>query len=227
MPRFGRAYPLPLARRRCGQVTFDAVGGGGTYVNSFTSEADLLWTHTSMGNVVLVALTSLNYGQAPSANTAIVGYGGFQLASLIERDVDYQTFVQLFGAFLPQSLIGSAQTVGISVIGSSSTGRALVASSVSYANVGAGGFTVASNANSAATSLSVPSNPGELVVNAIGSGVAQSAYSQSTRYSQLVSANPCDVLIGDAPGAPGLSFTSTLTSSAWASVACRLLPIQS
>jgi hypothetical protein len=202
-------------------VLFDAVGAGNTAVVGFNPSVNTTWTHTSLG-AALVGLTSLNNGEAPSAETSAVTYGGVAMNRLLEIDIGTQTFVELWGLLKPLS---GAQTVSVTVTGPGNTGRAVVASSVSYTGVRAFGAVTTNSGNSAASSLTVAANPGEMIVNAVGSGVTQSSYSQTQRYNQIVSGNAADLVIGDALGAASVNFATALSSSFWASGAVRLLPI--
>lgn len=208
-------------------VTFDAVGTGHT--DTGFGNASTTWTHTASGNSPAVVV-GLRWSQTGGIGnpTRTVTYGGTAMQSFGARGLAGEdlnainaAYVELFGVLNPPS---GAQTVSVTVDRTASQ-LSLEACSVSNSNVSAfGPPTTPVSGTEAGTTMTQPvtSAANEMVVQMFGTqSGAITGYNQTPRYT---SAN--GMLIGDAPGAPAISFTANRASGVdYAGVAVRLTPV--
>lgn len=207
-------------------VTFDSVSGGHT--DSGLGNASTTWSHTATGGSP-AAVVGLRWSQTGGIGdaTRTVTYGGVTMQSLGVRGLAGEAtnaiaaeFVEFFGIRNPSA---GAQTVSVTVARGASS-LSFEACSVSYANVSAFVATTPVSGNEAGTSMTQPVNSAvnEMVVQMFGTETgAVTGYTQTPRH---ISAN--GLLIGDAPGAPAISFTANRAGGAnYAGVAVRLTPV--
>ena len=207
-------------------VAFDAVGAGTT--GGGTASKSVTYSHTigAGANCVIVGAGVL--ATAAATFTAKVGTTSMtQVGAFLFETASNDGYVVLFKLLNPPT---GAQTMTFAVSGGTDY---IAVNSVSYANVGSVGATATTNSGtSTSASLTVSAAPNDMVVQvfaANNSGVPAlsfSAYNQTSRYN-VTGVNSVNIgtLMGDAPGASSVSFTSTVsTSSTWGAIGVPLLP---
>jgi hypothetical protein len=188
-------------------VTFDAAGAGYNAGGASGS-----WAHTISGNAVLV-------GVACSANPPTVKVGTTSMTSLgtpINLGGSFNYFI--FGLLNPPT---GAQTIAVTNGSLFTNGD-----SVSYSGVGSIGTYATTSGSGTTISQTVSSASGQMVFHVCGKNLDGTfgAYNQTQRYSGGTPGNSPPLLMGDAPGAGSVSFTVTISSTSWMSLAALLIP---
>lgn len=217
MSRLGRGFPnnalmhqmlIPLP------VAYDATGGGSGVVGTSTS-----WTHNIAANAVTLSgyLQATNTTAVPTANVGGTSMTLLGVSPKYGPTAGYYFWSFIFGLLNPPT---GNQTITISA----STAAAVGANSVSYKNVGSFGTFTSTQGTSSAPVLSVPSAPGQMVVETFATwSTNPSGYTQTSRYTQNVNSPARGLLVGDAPGASTVSFSAS-SCDEWTAAAVPLLP---
>ncbi|WP_374023922.1 hypothetical protein [Mycobacterium sp. HNNTM2301] len=210
-----RARPIRLV-----PVTFDAAGGGNNGAAN-----PLSWSETITGNAVLVLGSVLS--NTLTGITATVGSASMNQLPGSPFYVGSNLYLFAFG--LVNGPTGT-QTIAVDFAGGVSNGSA--ADSLSYNNLAGFGTPVTNNAASgtaiSVSAASAPLNMVAAVMSSAGSTASSiSNFNQTIRYTHAtVSGGSRATVIGDAPGAPTVTFTGTAPgSSAWGAMAVPLLRI--
>lgn len=195
-------------------ITYDSAGAGNTVGNA----SSLSWSHTIAGNAVLVGINiqtgtpsgvTAQVGSTPMTNLGVYNYYGGTSPTII-----------VFGLLSPPT---GSQTITVTT----PAGSYLAANSVSYFGVhGFGGNIINGNATSSA-SLAVPSALSPSVFQVFGTGGVSTpvfgSYNQTSRWSIASTANSGPILIGDASGIGGVTFSATQSSgNYWGGMAVPL-----
>lgn len=225
MPRFGRAYPNQVKRRQARPILFDAIGAGDNKTNGFVTGLTSTWSHTAKGPVIVgfdVRVAATN----TSGVSRVVTYGGVAMTQLGANNYGTEQGCDIWGLMNPPP---GAQTVSVACtdVAAGNTGWALVCNSVSYTGVGGFGPVTTSSGSATTSALTVSALTGELVAMVFGVAAAtQSAFTQTSRYTAISGDSFADILLGDAPGAPSVSFASTLSgNTAYGGIGVRLQPL--
>lgn len=226
-----------IAAKKILPVTFDAVGAGGTPATvGFNPSLTTSWNHvmsTSGANrCCAVCIVSQTNGLAGSGQTRTVlfgttgGTGGTAMTSVVFKDssAGSEFFVEIF--YILTSLTGTRQ-ITASVSGGGNTGRALIANSVSYLNVGS---VISGGSNSGGASpLSVSGASAineQLIAAFCGKSAITPTGSNNTRYNQQASGDSSQILIQDSPGTGStVNFGGTNATGVWAGSLARLQPV--
>lgn len=222
MARLGRNFPnnhlywqLP---RHMPPVAFDAAEAGNAGASN-----PLSWSETVSGNGLLVLGSVLS--STLTGITATVG--STSINQLPDSPFSVGSNLYLFALGLVGGPTG-AQTISVNFIGGVSNGSA--ADSLSYNGVtGFGAPVTNSAATGTAMAVSATSSPRQTVAAVMASMTSStssiSGFNQTTRYTHVtVSGGNRATVIGDAPGAPTVTFTGTAPSSAaWGAMAVPIL----
>jgi hypothetical protein len=194
-------------------VVFESVGAGNS-----TSTGNPTWTHTINGNMLMVGVTT---GLASGVTATVGSTSMVAVGTPINIGVFPDTYCWVFKLQNPPQ---GSQTITAN-IGAS---NANAANSVSYKGVATVGRPVTASGHSNSPTVSTPSAAGQMVFNLITNNMTDAAfasYNQTQRSYSHVSGQSPPTLIGDAPGAPTVTFTATNSSSQdWAAVAVPLIP---
>lgn len=214
MSRLGRAFPNNALLRPIPviPVTYDATGAGGSVNGAIAGT--MSWSHTISGNAV-VAAVSLQSSLSTTTVSAKVGSTAMTLLGTGPQFTSsgFYISVVLFGLLNPPT---GTQTLSATM---SSGTNYCEANSVSYRNVAAFGSSVSGSGTSSAPALSVASGVHQMVAEAFTTfNTNPTGYTQTTRYSLNVASPARPFLIGDAPGAPTVSF-SAAACDLWSAIA--------
>ncbi len=217
-------------------VVYDTFSNSSTITgsNSITTS----WSHTASGSdrVVILMLTVLQTSAIYTSHTRTITYGGVAMASLggiHENNNSASAWIEYFYLFNPAT---GSQTVSVTVARASTTYNRMNAAIFSYTGcksvstlssaAGTGGTTALSQTITSALSERVVQT--FMVYSAFQSG-SISAYNQSSRYSLAASGGNNDnaVVVGDAAGAPSVTFTASkiISGGDYAQIAVRLSPV--
>lgn len=227
MARLGRAYPSTrLIKGVRPPVVYDATGAGTT-----TAVTTISWAHSIGGNAVLAAVMIQASG-LPTAPTATVG--STAMTPLLFTTYAGPTFGYYETVAVFALLKGPTGSQTISVTSSNwGTDVRVAANSVSYKNVTTIGTAVTASGAGGNPSVAVSSAARNMVANVLSNtdlghsaDATLTAYNQTQRYNQNVTGlttNP--LLMGDAAGAPTVTFTATGPSDCpWYAVGVPLTP---
>lgn len=207
-------------------VIFDAVGAGSNGTGNTRS-----WSETigSSASAALVLGSVLVQGGSLTAITAKVG-----TTSMTQLTGSPFTFLNSGGnifylfAFGLTSPPTGAQTIQVQFTGGTSWFAA--ANSLSYNDVSSFGTPVTNSASGTAASISASSSVGQrvaAVMSTSGSTTGSfSSFSQTSRWNQAgVASTNRPTIIGDAPGASTVNFTSTAPiTGTWGALTVPLVP---
>lgn len=213
--------------------TFDAKGTGNTATG--TTSASTTWSHTASGDLraVIVGLRWADNGLAtPGATpTRTANYGGTAMTSLgvlglnnaALTDFGNAVYQEFFGLLDPPT---GAQTISVTVNRPGIETVTIAGCSASYTGVTGFGAVTSVFGTEAGTSLAqtVNSAVNEMVVQMFSTATGTvTGYNQTVRFDG--SANGIGFVIGDAPGAPSVSFTASRAGGVdYAGQAVRLAP---
>lgn len=203
-------------------IAFDAAGSSysgtgststisGTETHTATLGADAFVTVRWQKTVGAVAPTrTVTYGGTPMTSLGAIGANNAALTA-------NSAFVELFHLGTVPS---GAQTVAATVTVASGVLTQLAIGSISYTGVGSIGSLQTAFGSGSSNSISATSVAGHIALNSMMAGGATlSSYSQTSR--QVAPG----LVLGDAAGAPTVSFTATNSSSSpWANLVVDLSP---
>jgi hypothetical protein len=205
-------------------VTFDAGGGGGTANNGFTTTLTAEWSHNAAGPVVLAYAFRCG-GTAPTSVTRNIIYGTEAMTSLGTIAINSEQAIDLWKLQTPAS---GPQTVSVTVTTPGNTGMEIVGESMSFNHVGSFGMVTSNSGTGTVASLTVASNPGEMIAMVFGDvAFGLIDYNQTSEFNAGVGGET-SALIGYAPGASSVPFSATIAEGAstpWAGIAVRILPV--
>lgn len=225
---------IAAARKSVLPVTFDALGSGGVPATvGFNPSLTASWNQVLTGaNLCCIGcIVSQTNGFSGSGQTRTMsfgttgGTGGTAMTSIVFKDssAGSEFIVEIF--YILTALTGTRE-ITATVQGGGNTGRALIANSVSYVNVGSV-ISGASNAGGASP-LSVASSSAvnEILIAAFAAKATMTPTgSNTTRYNQQASGDSSSILIQDSPGTgSSVSFGATNGTGVWAAAAARLVP---
>ena len=219
MARIGRRFPMAVSNPNT-RVVYDSTGAG--VQSTGLSGSSFSFTHNISGNAVILGM-SVFWADASTNSPASVKIGTTTMSLLGTQQIASGGFWQngyIYGLINPPT---GSQTVSFTL----PTRNAVSANSVSYNNVAGFGTFVAATGYGTAISQTVNGISGRnLVVNVIdkysASGV--SSYNQTQRYNPTaITGQNTQIVIGDAVGASSVTFSATLSSNVWASLAVPLI----
>jgi CubicO group peptidase (beta-lactamase class C family) len=209
-------------------VTYEATGSGIEEATAGTETVS--WTHSSDGGpaccVVLWATVQFYEGSAD----ATYSYGTYNFPLLLDQVEYYNHSGTVYWTFAV-ALIGApsgSQTVSLTITPSGGgTIDCIAANTVSYLNVGSIGNCTYNSGDTGTPTLSgISASTGQMVVAGFGgANHAFSSFNQTQRWNQSVTSS-MPMVVGDASGASGLSFTaSTGAADYWGGISGILIPV--
>lgn len=218
MSRIARRGSIAAAGKVVVPVAFGAVGAGTGGLGTSRSE---LHTVGSGSNRAILAYINTHSSNAsrPSISMTCGGVAMTELGTITYYNPapDFET-VTVFGLLNPATGSQSiAATIGSSV--------QAALNSVSYDNVASFGTVVTNSGLIASATLSVPSAVGQMVSMAFSDYITTfSAFNQTSRWSRAWSSGAnVSMMIGDAAGAPTVSFSAT-AATAFGAIGVPLIP---
>lgn len=201
-------------------VVFDAVGPSSA--GTAATAAGLSWSHTCSGNNRLLVV-GIGFGGTDGSVTTTATYNSVPMVSAGKVHANNQTdgYVELFYLVAPTT---GANTVAIS----SNTSGALIGGSVSFVGVNqsapVSGVTT-SFGNGVTASLSVPSNVGDMVIDAVacGTGVTSSAQTNQWLNNYSASYGAANVAQSTAAGATSVPMSYAITSDWWGMIGLNVV----
>jgi hypothetical protein len=239
----GAEYPKGTVSGLLGQSTASFVGSGATIAASLIKPSAALtgamvatygstgaattgygasfsWAHTVVGNCLVVGLDAQATSFYPQL-TVQVGTKTMQQAG--PANLYYSSGGTLILSYL--FVLLNAPTGSQTITVTSDQNIYLAGNSVSYNNASGFGAPAITNGVSASASQAVSAAVGQMVPQVFGSSASNfSTYNQTQRYKvNAVGGVNTPFLMGDAPGASTVTFSSTLAASdSWGSTAVPL-----
>ncbi|MDM3932420.1 hypothetical protein QRB32_09430 [Mycobacterium intracellulare subsp. chimaera] len=197
--------------------------GAGAYRGGTTADT-LSWSHAIAGPCVVMAVA---YQQnSPTLPTLTPKVGGVAMTRL-GANANYYSVSGYYIWALLFGLIGAPTGSGVTVsIAASANQQYWVANSVSYKNVSSFGTPQFTGNGAASTpSHAVSADTRQLIVQAFAGWNGFGTYNQAQRFNSPFNPGGSQVkplIIGDAPGAGTVNFSTTGTELAWGSAAVAL-----